>query len=352
MKKYILHSKIWFLILQNIVMNIFNVRTREVKKSFMGTAKNFGISQDKGIYSLSWPLLRWSSYKDDKYFAFIWKNAIHVYERQTFSFEKCLKIENAKDFSWSPADSIIAIFLPEWDSGNQPAKVSLIHIHSKQELKQKSIFNVSDCKMYWQGNGDYFAIKVETYTKTKKITYFGLELFRMKEQDIPIEILVLENNNDKIVMFAWEPKGQRFAVIHGDYRRPNISFYSIKNTVNNGSATKLRNLKGSQANALHWSPTGRFVVLVGLNGFNGLPEFYDVDNLQTIATGEHYMVTNVEWDPTGRYVSTSVSTANEIQNGFNIWSFYGRLLYSMPNDHLSQFSWSPRPPSLLSAEKE
>lgn len=60
-KKYIIHSKIWFLIIQNSVMNIFYVRTREVKKSFTGTAKNFGISQYKGIYSLSWPFIRfWS----------------------------------------------------------------------------------------------------------------------------------------------------------------------------------------------------------------------------------------------------------------------------------------------------
>lgn len=55
--------------------------------------------------------------------------------------------------------------------------------------------------MYRQGNGDYLAIKVEKFTKTKKRTYFGLELFRIQEQDILIEILVLENNNDKIVMF-------------------------------------------------------------------------------------------------------------------------------------------------------
>ncbi|KAJ4728759.1 Eukaryotic translation initiation factor 3 subunit B [Melia azedarach] len=335
----------------NVVLNIFDIRTGKVKKSFKGSAKDFGISRDKGIPSIAWPLIRWSDDKDDKYFALIGKNAIHVHEREADSFKKCLEVENVKYFSWSPADSVIAIFSPELNSVNRPAKVSLIKLPDKQELRQKSFLNVSDCRMYWQSNGEYLAIKVERYTKTRKSTYSGLELFHMKERDIPIETLELENM-EKIIMFAWEPKGQRFAVIHGDNTRPDVSFYSMVNAVNKGHCTKLKTLRDRQVNALYWSPTGCFGVLAGMNGFKGQLEFYDVHNLQTIATTEHYMVTNVEWDPTGRYVATSVTTAHEIENGFNIWSFYGRLLYKIPRDHLFQFSWRPRPPLLLSAEKE
>jgi translation initiation factor 3 subunit B len=68
--------------------------------------------------------------------------------------------------------------------------------------------------MYWQNNGEYLAVQVDRYTKTKKSTYTGFELFRIKERDIPIEVLELENKNDKIIAFAWEPKGHRFAIIH------------------------------------------------------------------------------------------------------------------------------------------
>lgn len=131
-------------------------------------------------------------------------------------------------------------------------------IPSREELRQKNLFSVSDCKMYWQSNGEYLAVKVDRYTKTKKSTYTGFELFRVKERDIPIEVLELENKNDKIVAFAWEPKGHRFAIIHGDGPRPDISFYSMK-----GRVTKLTTLKGRQANALYWSPLGRFIILAG-----------------------------------------------------------------------------------------
>jgi translation initiation factor 3 subunit B len=41
-----------------------------------------------------------------------------------------------------------------------------------------------------------------------------------------------------------------------------------------------------------------------------------------------------------------------MENGFNMWSFNGKLLYSMPRDRFQQLSWRPRVPSLLSKEKE
>lgn len=31
--------------------------------------------------------------------------------------------------------------------------------------------------------------------------------------------------------------------------------------------------------------------------------------------------------PTGRYVATSVTSLHQMENGFNMWSFNGKLLY-------------------------
>ncbi|XP_077244921.1 eukaryotic translation initiation factor 3 subunit B-like [Tasmannia lanceolata] len=336
-----------------VVLNIFDARTGKVMRDFKGNADEFATGGTGGVSGVSWPVFRWGGGKDS-YFARIGKNVISVYETETFSLidKKSLRVENVLDFSWSPADPILALFVPELGGGNQPARVSLVQIPGKEELRQKNLFSVSDCKMYWQSNGEYLAVKVDRYTKTKKSTYTGFELFRIKERDIPIEVLELENKNDKIVAFAWEPKGHRFAVIHGDSPRPDISFYSMKTTHHTGRVSKLTTLKGKQANALYWSPAGRFIILAGLKGFNGQLEFYNVDELETMATGEHFMATDIEWDPTGRYVATSVTSVHEMENGFNIWSFNGKLLYRIPRDHFYQFLWRPRPLSFLTPEKE
>jgi hypothetical protein len=41
-----------------------------------------------------------------------------------------------------------------------------------------------------------------------------------REKDIPIDMLELPNKSEKIQQLAWEPKGSRFALLHGEGNRP------------------------------------------------------------------------------------------------------------------------------------
>lgn len=68
---------------------------------------------------------RWGGGREDKYFARIGKNVVSVYETETFTLidKKSLKVENVMDFTWSPTDPMIALFVPELGGGNQPARV-------------------------------------------------------------------------------------------------------------------------------------------------------------------------------------------------------------------------------------
>lgn len=47
--------------------------------------------------------------------------------------------------------------------------------------------------------------------------------------------------------------------------------------------------------------------LTGLKAYNGQLEFYNVDELETMATAEHFMATDIDWDPTGRQVLNCLS---------------------------------------------
>jgi len=265
--------------------------------------------------------------------------------------KKSLKLDGVTDFEWSPAEPLLAVYQPESNAGNTPARVSLWQLPGRREVRQKQLFNVCDAKLYWHPQGEYLCVKVDRFTKTKKTTYTGFELFRTRERECPMEVLELENKTEKIIAFAWEPKGHRFAVIHGEGARPDVSFYTMRE----GGGSKLKHLatlKGKSANALFWSPAGRHLVLAGLKGLNGQLEFFSADEMETLATTEHFMCTDVDWDPTGRFVATSVSAVHAMENGFNVWSFNGQLLYRLPRDRFFQFLWRPRPPSLLSAEAE
>ena len=76
-------------------------------------------------------------------------------------------------------------------------------------------------------------------------------------------------------------------------------------------------------NTIFWSPKGRFVAFANLG--RGITQFdleiFDCDyegdnkdinkelnaNIMAIHTGESYGTTDLEWDPTGRYITTSSS---------------------------------------------
>ena len=82
---------------------------------------------------------------------------------------------------------------------------------------------------------------------------------------------------------------------------------------------------------------------------NGILEFVDTADMTVMMQAEHFMATDVEWDPTGRYVATSVSWwGHKVDNAYWLWNFQGKLLHKQPLDRFCQLQWRPRPPSLLS----
>jgi len=75
--------------------------------------------------------------------------------------------------------------------------------------------------------------------------------------------------------------------------------------------------------------------------------------METVGQEEHFNASSLEWDPTGRYVATVVSSWNhQVETGYNVYSFQGKLLKRVLKDKFYQFLWRPRPPTLLPEEKQ
>ncbi|KAF3948983.1 hypothetical protein CMV_025082 [Castanea mollissima] len=325
-------------------LKIFDVKSGEVKMAIERSQGENATGEIGGISHVAWPFFRWSGRNDDKYFARIEKNAIYIYETKTFGLidNEPLKAENVMDFCWSPTDPVIALFVPTDADEMQPARVSLIHVPNKEELKKKNLNGVRPCKMFWQSNGEYLAVLFNQFNGTRSTTYQRFVIFGIKDPGIPVEDFELENENDMIIAFSWEPKGQRFAVIHALDQRQNVSFYSVIKAHNRFQFSKLVTLEVEQAGSLHWSPAGRFSLLAAMRGCVGDLIFYDVDALGTLAI-ERFEATNIEWSPTGRYVATIRTLSDELdvrqeefQERVMIWSFFGVLLYQIPRKHFTQ----------------
>ena len=88
----------------------------------------------------------------------------------------------------------------------------------------KAIATTLQIKMQWQAGGDYLIVKVlRKKTKTKKTT--NLEIFAMREKEIPIESREMPDN---VTDFKFEPKGNRFGIIRGEGQRPTVDFFAMK----------------------------------------------------------------------------------------------------------------------------
>lgn len=352
----------------------------------------------KEITQMAWPLFRWSH--DDKYLARLGDDCIHVYEAESMKLLKdrqdkrtSLKVDGVVDFAWSPATNLICYWVPEaenlavrargWSgrarsararppaltratrrparrdralraaARRAQARVTVLELPSRVEQRQKNLFNLQECKLHWHPQGDFLAVKVDRHTKTKKTIYTTFELFRMRDRNVAMEVLELEPKETRIRAFAWEPKGVKFALISGDGPKFDVHIYTMESVKGTSKLRPLVKLDKRAVNSLHWSPLGSTLLMAGMTPLSGDLEWYDTNALQVMGADEHFMLTDVAWDPTGRFVTTGVSHwRHQSDNGYNVWSSQGKLLGRHLKDKFYQLTWRPRPPILLSDEQE
>merc|ERR1712004_935593 len=164
----------------------------------------------------------------------------------------------------------------------------------------------------------------------------------MREKQIPVDSVEIKEN---VEAFSWEPIGSKFAIIHGESQNMSVSFYSV---TTGQTPTMIKKYERKTANHIFWNPAGQFVVLAGLRNMNGVLEFIDTSDFTTMNSGEHFMATDIAWDPTGRYVMSAVSWwGHKVDNAYWIWSFQGRKQKLFQLDRFCQFLWRPRPPCFL-----
>lgn len=355
---------------------VWNLKTGEV-------ARTFALPPHlEGQKEMPWPLVKWSF--DDKYCARQGPNAIAIYETPSFQLlnKKLVEVDSIVDFEWAPSgvhlsgskvetgEHVLSYWTPE--SSNQTARVALMQIPSTNILRTINLFQVSDCKMHWHDESKFLCVKVDRHTKSGKTIFSNLEFFKTTERDIPVEKLELK---DVVVNFAWEPRSNRFITIsrlddgnnNPSIPKNVISFYTHEETGKGKAATSkykcFHKVEDKFSNNIHWAPKGRFVVIANIGKSNGEIDFYDCsfeddnktanksnNNVKLLKSEKYGGMTNLSWDPSGRFVSAwSSSWIHNIENGYKLFEFTGNLLRDDTIDQFREFIWRPRPASLLSA---
>jgi translation initiation factor 3 subunit B len=140
---------------------VWDIKTGTLLRTFPVTQLEQAGSEG-GKRQLPWPALKWSP--DDLYVARVTPGQqISVYELPGMGLlgKKSIKIDGVVDFEWCPMgekdrddsssgkggrkadrENTLAFWVPEVD--NQPARVSLMSIPSRTNLRSKNLFNVTE----------------------------------------------------------------------------------------------------------------------------------------------------------------------------------------------------------------
>ena len=122
--------------------------------------------------AISWPMFKWAP--TEKYFArCVAGQQISIYEAPSMGLvgKKSVKIDGVADFEWSPAnpnsgdekifqkEEVLAYWTPE--VGNQPARVTIMGVPSKEIIRTKNLFNVNEVSQVeasWLGISKAFVL--------------------------------------------------------------------------------------------------------------------------------------------------------------------------------------------------
>ena len=297
---------------------------------------------------------------------------VTVYEAPTLALleSKSIKAPGARGLAWAPPKSsanLLAWWSPE--KVNTPTCVTLMKLPSRELLRARNLFNVDGCELQWHPDGSFLCVLASKALKKKKTKLgiataaekkgsagYSLELFRLKDKGVPVEVV---ETSVRVVDFAWEPNGVRFAMVLGDGpTRYTVAVYSMVGGALGADGGKsvqlLFNLEEKACNSLAWSPRGENLLLLGSANLGGLLEFYNVEQRRSFGSAEHPQASGAVWDPSGRLVATlkaqplprpgmDVAIRETVENGYSLWTFQGARVFEASKPKLFGLAWRPRP---------
>lgn len=355
----------------------FDGASKQMKYTLVEDDESFPDIPQEKVKPLQEPnRLKWSP--DGKYLARLSPDKLEVYELPGMNLleKKSIAAKDVMDFMWSPRSNMISYWSPA--VGNHPALINIISIPDRTNICSRKIVDVKEGRMVWQNDGEYLCVYVVKVTNKKKSTV--LMLFRVNESGVPVE--QTEISSEHVYQVAWEPSGDRFAVLQGEAKNAScksiISFFSMSGSAPGaGKGVKARkelvelfkiqgeqcgvNIPQAESNLqpMLWSPAGGVIALAYFASDSVSFQLHDVDSNQCLAKKRHERGNRLYWDPCGRLLASCTITElrnknakGNSQDGFNLYSFQGELKVAVKREKLYSFSWRPRPKDLMTPEEK
>ncbi|KAK6588488.1 hypothetical protein RS030_4569 [Cryptosporidium xiaoi] len=334
-------------------VKVWHVLSGKLLRCFATPTQTLSISEDK--YFLWSPTGKYLAHCSEKGELYVYESStMNLIEDPVTGLKTPLKYP-LLFFDWSPEEDNLSIWCPE--KGDTPGRLTLLSAQNRKELAIKNVFNVKEASVYWQPKGQYMCLRAQVSRRTGKKAkkeYTQLEIFRVKEKNVPVDTIHIEGVS--VRCFSWE-SSNRFVVIVVDEatRFQTLRFYQVNNTQTDFIYSHYLT---TPVDMVKWSPLGNYFVVGGSGGNLVFCQLNNDNKFDILQKDEHFMCNWIQWDPTGRFITTAFQSKlaeggykYSTETGYVIWSFQGRRLYSSPLETFYQFIWRPHPPSLLSQEK-
>ncbi|KNC56021.1 eukaryotic translation initiation factor 2A [Thecamonas trahens ATCC 50062] len=202
----------------------------------------------------------------------------------------------------------------------------------------KALTRVDEVDFDWSPDGSAVLASVSTEVDTTGQSYYGETTLYYMAANGSFDCAVPLVKEGPMYDSSWAPDSQSFVVVHGRMPAKTI-LYSRK-------CEAIFDFGTSSRNTVAFSPQGQFVCIAGFGNLTGEMDFWDTSKLKLMGTAEANCPVYYGWSPSGRlFMTASLFPRMRVDNGIQIWSYYGKLLHSdtIDNVEFSKIEWCPAP---------
>jgi uncharacterized protein with WD repeat len=232
---------------------------------------------------------------------------------------------NVDAFAASPEHKLVFTFRRGADA--KPPRIAFFVTNSPKPAYSCVAYNAVDATPCWHPSLPVCAVVTHMKAKDQRCDE-TLTVYDCRR--LPPAMHTQTFKRQKVASCAWDPSGDdlRLAVILSDPRQ--IVYFEISTTI---VRTNTFLTIGSR---LAFSPAGRFAVAHEVADGGIRLQFFDMRE-GLIRAVELEGVEDVQWDPSGVFVLTSVQ-----KQGFSIWLFDGSLVVRARRPNFGNARWRPR----------
>jgi translation initiation factor 2A len=291
-----------------------------------------------------WPMVQWS--RDDRYAAKTVSSGVHVFDAERLDGAPIARIAeaDARQISWSPdvKQHKLCVFVPEKKSKPASAKLHAFPLRAAP-LARLSMYNAADVGFQWNVHGNSLLLTTHTDFDSSGRSYYGrTSLYHLSAQYESCKVPLPESgagadgsSNNQVYFSTWKPNGRHFVAIYG---------YPARATVFNQRCAPAIDFGEAPRNTAIWQPHAQLMLLAGFGSLQGFIDVWCPAELKRIGRATDHGAKYCEWAPDSRLFLTAVTTTGlQVDNGFKLWDYAGRLVLAESVDKLDAICWRPAP---------